>query len=306
MLEGAPSGNIDCWMEAGLRGGDWREPLDLSARLLGAEALVMICQDRGAQTMTASVGSDASIDFVLRCRELAGDCEPQPRYAPHLDCITWASADTGPADRRTTVTVFALYRRPPEMGLLQSLATTAACSVGVKARLDAMQAASALKSAAFDQLPFGVVVVDTHSRPLEMNETCRNLIARGDGLSIAQGRLLCSDRAAQASLARAVSEAIKGDARPAIVRVARSGGADPYVVRAIRADRNGEAGSHCLLMIIDPDGGPPLAGDLWRAMFDLTDGELITAKSIVAGRKTGGVASNSRAREETLRAARPD
>lgn len=302
MLEGAQPEELDCWMEAGLRGGDWRAPLDLSARMLGVEALVMICEDRASQTMTASVGSDASIDFVLRCRELAGQREPQARYAPRLGCITWVSANTGPAERRITVTIFALCQRQPETALLQSVARMAACSVGVKARLDALQAASALKMAAFDQLPFGVAIVDGHGRAVEMNETCRSMIARGDGLTFTEGRLVCRDRAGHAALARAVSAALKGDAGPAIVRVVRSGDADPYVVRAIRSGRNG--GAKCLLMIVDPDGGPPLGSDLWRAMFDLTDGELILAKSIVAGRSD--IACQHRAPMEPPRAAQAD
>jgi hypothetical protein len=133
-------------------------------------------------------------------------------------------------------------------------------------------------------LPFGVAIVDAQIRAAEMNETCRGLIARADGLSFVQGRLLCRDRADQTALTRAVSGALRGEASPPIVRIVRSGGAEPYVVRAVSAERGEKASPQCLLMIVDPDGGPPLASDLWRAMFDLTDCELIIAEGIVAGR----------------------
>ncbi|MGD9979737.1 MAG: helix-turn-helix transcriptional regulator [Hyphomonadaceae bacterium] len=303
MFASASAQNLDCWMDAGLRGGDWRAPLDLSARMLGAQAMVMLCEDQAAGTSTASVCSGASIDFVLRCRELAAEraSEPQRRFEAGLGYIGWASSDTGPVDRRLSVTVVGQFHGSPDELALQSVAAMAACSVGVKARLDAVQAASALKTAAFDQLPFGVAIVDEQIRTVEMNETCRSMIARGDGLSFAQGKLLCRDRADQAALARSVSAALRGETGPPIVRIVRAGGAEPYVARAICAGQGEEASLQCLLMIVDPDGGPPLASDLWRAMFDLTDCELIIAQGIVEGRKITDIACQRGVSVETVR-----
>jgi DNA-binding NarL/FixJ family response regulator len=298
------SQGLDCWMEAGLCGGDWRDPLDQTARMLGAEAMVMICQDHTSGATTASVGSDACIDFVLHCRELAAEPAPAPqqRFAAELGYVAWASSETAAAERRLGVTVMGQFRTRPDTLAMQSVASMAACSLGVKARLDSVQAASALKTAAFDQLPFGIAIVDDQIRAVEMNETCRGMIARADGLNFVQGRLLCRDRADQSALARAVSAALRGEASPPIVRIVRAGGAEPYVVRAICAAAHGEKASpQCLLMIVDPDGGPPLASDLWRAMFDLTDCELIIAEGIVAGRRITDIASARGVSIETVR-----
>ncbi|MGD9966268.1 MAG: helix-turn-helix transcriptional regulator [Hyphomonadaceae bacterium] len=303
MLANTSVQDLDCWVEAGLRGGDWRAPLDLTARMLAARGLVMLCQDQAAGTATASVSSDASIDFVLQCRELASEQAggSQERFAAGLGYLAWASAQTGLDERRFMVTILGQFCAAPDHAALQSVASMAACSVGVKARLDAVQAASALKTAAFDQLPFGVAIVDQEIRAVEMNEACRGMIARSDGLSFVQGKLLCRDRADQTALSRSVAAALKGEAGPPIVRIVRSGGAEPYVVRAVSAGAERRPSAQCLLMIVDPDGGPPLAGDLWRAMFDLTDCELIIAQGIVEGRRITDIAGQRGVSVETVR-----
>lgn len=303
MGESTASQSLDCWMEAGLRGGDWRTPLDVTARMLDAQAAALLCYDQASGTTTASVGSDACVEFVLRCCELAAEraCVPQQRFAADLGYLAWASADTGPPERRLTVSVMAQFASRPDASALQSAASMAACSMGVKVRLEAVQAASALKTAAFDQLPFGVAIVDEQLRAVEMNETCRGMIARADGLRIVQGRLSCCDRNDHAALARAVSAAIRGESSPPIVRIVRSHGAEPYVVRAVCAGKGDDVNPQCLLMIVDPDGGPPLASDLWRAMFDLTDCELIIAQGIVAGRRITDIACQRGVSVETVR-----
>jgi hypothetical protein len=272
------------WMEAGFCGGDWRTALDLSAHELEAEGMVLICQDRVANTTTASVGSKPSIDFVLRCRELARrGCEgPQQCYALHLGFVSWACADVGPPNGQLRVTVFALHRERGDPSILQSVASIAACCVGAKARFEAMRTTAALKAASFDRLPFGVAIVDEHGRVAEMNAACRDMIARADGISLVGERLQCRDRGDQAALSRAVSAALHDSSLTPIIRIARASGGRAYVLRAICA--TGSPGQ-CLLMIADPDGaGAPFASDVWRAALDLTDGELMVAEGIVANK----------------------
>jgi hypothetical protein len=275
---------LDLWIQAGLGGGDWRIPLDRTTRLLGAQAMVLVRQD--SNTTTLSVGSDASIDLVLRCRELARrrSHQPQQCYALHLGAISWASCETGPEESRLTVTIFALHAQSWDPAALASIAMIAACGLGVKARLGAIQTAVTLKAAAFDQLPLGVAIVDEGVNLVEMNETCRAILARADGLCLTRGRLSCRRRGDQATLSRAVSAAFAGEGRCPIVQIDRSGAAEPYVMRAISLPVRQETDQQCLLMIADPESGAPMANNLWRALFDLSESELVVAEGIVAGR----------------------
>ena len=283
---------LDWWIQAGLGGGDWRVPLDRTTRLLGAQAMVLVRQD--SDTTTLSVGSDASIDLVLRCRELARRRwrQAQQCYALHLGAISWASCETGPEESRLIVTVFALHAQR-DHAALQSIAVIAACGLGVKARLGAIQATVTLKAAAFDQLPLGVAIVDAGVNLVEMNETCRAILARADGLCLTRARLgarlgarlSCRRRGDQAALSRAVWAALAGEGRCPIVQIDRPGAAEPYVVRAISLPVREQTDQQCLLMIADPESGAPMANKLWRALFDLSESELLVAEGIVAGRR---------------------
>jgi hypothetical protein len=272
-------------MEASLCDGDWRDALDLTAHELGAEGMVLICHDLAANTTTASVGSHPSIDFVLRCRELARRRldGPQQCYALHLGFVSWACAESAPAGRQLTATMFALHRHRTDPAVLEAAAELAACCIGAKARLTAMRSAAALKSAAFDRLPFGAAIVDDQLRVTELNEACRSMFARGDGLRVADGRLHCQERGDQAALARAVSAALQHGLASPLVRVARPSGGAHYLARAIRAGGDGAAASRCMLLIVDPDDDATPANEIGRAAIDLTDGELIMAERIAAG-----------------------
>jgi DNA-binding NarL/FixJ family response regulator len=303
MANGTPLQCLDWWLEASLCGGDWRDPLDRTAAALGAEAMVLICRDLIAKSTIVSMSSDAPVEFVLHCRSLAGERFARPRqmHARGLGNIAAASAMAGSPSRRQCVTVLALHYLKSDPAPLQAVAAIAASSATARQRVEAMQTESALKSAALDQSAFGVVIVDERLRAVDMNQSCRAMIARSDGLGLVQDRLLCRDRGDQATLATAVAAVLNGELEAPVVRIRRASGAEPYVARAICAKAPPHAERKCLLTIADPDGAPPLAGELWRAMFDLTDCELAIAEGMVAGRKIVDIAGQRGVSVETVR-----
>jgi DNA-binding NarL/FixJ family response regulator len=179
------------------------------------------------------------------------------------------------------------------------MAAVAQSAVAARGRVEVLRAASALKAAALDQLPCGVAIIDAQMRVEEMNEACRAILRRADGLSLHQDRLSCRGARDQAALARVVNETLMGVTAGAVVRIARAGGEKPYVIRAITS-RAGDKSS-CVLMIVDPDEGPSAASEIWRVMFDLTDCELIIAEGLVCGRKINDIATQRGVSVETIR-----
>ena len=55
------------------------------------------------------------------------------------------------------------------------------------------------------------------------------------------------------------------------------------------------------LMVADPDEAPSPGSEIWRAMFDLTECELIIAEGLVSGRRINDIATERGVSIETVR-----
>ena len=73
------------------------------------------------------------------------------------------------------------------------------------------------------------------------------------------------------------------------------------MVRLVASRGGAPALEHCLLMIADPDEAPSPGADIWRAMFDLTECELIIAEGLVSGRRINDIATERGVSIETVR-----
>ncbi|MBX3430046.1 MAG: hypothetical protein KF779_10755 [Hyphomonadaceae bacterium] len=184
---------------------------------------------------------------------------------------------------------------------MRETALVAAIAVATRLRLRHERATSELKTAAFDQLPFGTVIVDRQVRIAEQNEAFSALLARADGLTASQDKLICYEPSDQAALLRAVSSVLDGELNAALVKVQRESGAQPYVIRLVGPRGEGRASEHCLLMVADPDEAPSPGSEIWRAMFDLTECELIIAEGLVSGRRINDIATERGVSIETVR-----
>lgn len=288
----------ESWMKTAVSGGDWPVPLCTSVQVLGARAAVAVWYDYASGGTMLSASTDADPNFVALCAET----KPSERTGGvrhGTEQVSWVQVrPDGDADGE--LSFFVLAKSTSEEGLLREIALVAAQAISTRNKLKAVRATSALKTAAFDQLPFGVVIVDKNVRIAERNEACGALLARSDGLTTCQERLLCREQGDQAALMLAVERALSGELSAAVLKVHRSGGAQPYVVRVVAA--GGEAArEHCLLMIVDPDDEPAAGSEIWRAMFDLTECELIIAEGLVSGRRITEIANQRGVSIETVR-----
>ena len=301
---------IDRWMEAALHDGDWVGPVEASVSYLGAKAVALSWRD-ACDIHHLQVSQGAPGAFAAQCRALAHSEAANGRHRegivherrfPELGDIAWITRGSDPFERVVSVSLFCLLDDALDAPALRNVASAARSSIIMRERLSATRASSGLKTAGFDQMPFGVAVVDECLRVAEINEAMRAILARADGLCAPQGRLICRETADQAALSRLALTAIRGGLSAPVVRVARGSSVPPYVVRAIsRRDFAETKATHCLLMIVDPDAQPPRATDIWRTLFDLTECELAVAQAIVCGLRISSVAEQRGVSVETVR-----
>jgi len=291
---------IDAWMHAATRGEDWGVPLRESARALNARSILLVSADLGPGMTTYTVERQLNPAFVRICKAASPQASSDvlSRAEPDVGQVTWTQVQGAtPGD----LTFFALSDAPLDRTLFRATALVAANAVATRAKLQAVRATSALKTAAFDQLSFGMVIVDRHVRIVESNEAFGTLLTRADGLSVSQDKLICREPSDQAALASAVGRALAGELSAAILKIHRAQGAQPYVLRIVAPRGEASARDHCLLMIVDPDEAPSTGSDIWRAMFDLTECELIIAEGLVSGRRINDIASERGVSIETVR-----
>ncbi|MBL8547896.1 MAG: helix-turn-helix transcriptional regulator [Hyphomonadaceae bacterium] len=289
---------FESWMEAALGGGDWFAPLRKSADLLDARNVIVLWNDFAGGGLTLLAAPDAPSDFIRICMTVPPG-ERSGSVQVESIARAWWQRVRADGEIEGELTLFALADVAGDQSLLGEIAAVAMRAVTARIKLNAVRATSALKTAAFDQLPFGMVIIDKHIRIAEKNEACRALFARSDGLGACQEKLSCHEPADQSALMSAIERALSGDLNAAVLKVHRAGGAQPYVVRVV-APRAGPR-DHCLLMIVDPDDEPAAGSEIWRAMFDLTDCELIIAEGLVSGRRITEIANQRGVSIETVR-----
>lgn len=289
---------LDGWMQA-VHDGDWLRPLRESVRTLDAGSALITWTSAGASTPTR-LGLHGTTEFAQFCGELSSqECtEVFSCSETHMGQLSWTHVWLD-GETPGELGFFTLSKAPVDPVLMRETALVASIAVATRARLGQVRATSELKTAAFDQLPFGTVIVDRHVRIAERNEAFGALLTRADGLSAHQDKLMCRDPSDQAALVTAVARALDGELNVALLKVQRAKGAQPYVVRLV-APRGG-ALEHCLLMIADPDEEPSPGSEIWRAMFDLTECELIIAEGLVSGRRINDIATERGVSIETVR-----
>ncbi|MCX7358042.1 MAG: helix-turn-helix transcriptional regulator [Alphaproteobacteria bacterium] len=290
----------EVWLQAAIASGSWRSALDATACSLNAGAVLLAWSRQGGGIdVEASVGSPP--EFVRLCRDLARNASDGvlERQDTALGWLTWSVVQRLEQGQR--IALFVLSDDRISHQALQTMATSAANAVITRADLDAMRMTSSLMTQACDQLSIGLVIVDASMKIVAHNESWRNLLTRRDGLSAVSGKLVCRDRGDQNTLAAAVATVLEGQSADATVRARRARGAEPYVLRVSTANGQGDAPSHCLLLVVDPDQAPAPNGDIWRAMFELTECELIIAEALLSGGRISEVATRRGVSRETVR-----
>lgn len=299
---------LNCWMDAAFQAADWIDALAASAAQLRAKAMCLVWPDSGARRAAAfNAGLREPRPFFDFCRELASDKETEAAGARAFDSgfVIWTLSQRDGRVEGECAALFAFFETSaPDRQAFDRIAAVAQSAVAARARVEGMRRASALQAEALDQLACGIAILDETLVVVEMNEACRAILKRADGLRLGNGRLVCRNRADLAVLSRAVASVLAGEAleEGAIVRISRADQARPYVVRPIMSPCAGNAApNRCLLMIVDPDSTTFPGTEIWRAMFDLTDCELIIAEGLVSGRRITQIAHQRGVSVETVR-----
>jgi DNA-binding NarL/FixJ family response regulator len=294
------SQDLGCWIDAAFQASGWGEALDQTAEELGVRCLGLVWDDGASPTTSVSV--QAPVWFADACHQILRDRSAARAGERLLDggwTLTWRRPN---GEAPYYAVLFALAKRPLDRAIFEAVAAVVRSAVMARARVTEMESTSALKAAALDQSPWGAAIIDADLRIAEMNESCAAMLRRADGISLSGSRILCRRQEDQVALSRAVAATLRVPPSNigAIVRVARSTGAQPYVMRPL-GPRASVAAARCLLMIVDPDEEAHSAQEIWRAMFDLTECELLIAEGLVAGRKISDIALRRGVSVETVR-----
>jgi DNA-binding CsgD family transcriptional regulator len=278
-----------------------------SATLLGARAIGLTWQDRPDGRSRFSFDLKSPPAFIQKCHDLADSSAPRRDGIVHerkfvgLGEISWLHRCAAAPGGALPLSVFALQHAQGDPDSLRYIATAARNAIAARVRMDAISATSLLKSSGFAQVPFGVAVVDNRLHIAESNDAFGAILARNDGLSALGGQLTCRDNREQAALSRMVATATLGQtAFDSTLRVSRGRRLPSYMVRLI-CSGGGAASALGLLLIVDPDAPPPVAIDLWRAVFELTDCELAIAEGLVQGLRVSDIAQRRGVSVETVR-----
>ncbi len=282
---------LELWLDACAGEADWTGPLTWSQDATGARAIALVSRDfNGAPHLRgASIGAPA--DFLNLCRDLgSGPCAPgvQERYVAGTGRLAWAAVT--PA---MSAILFALYDNDADLDILRQVARVAGKCLATRSDGEARKTVSSLKSVALAQLPVGVAILDDSGACIEANVAADAVFSRADGLFLRGNRLACRDARDLKALNAALKD-VKNDAPDLFVPIARDGAATPYVLRVLR---QGASDTACIVMIVDPDVPPAVAPEVWRAMFNLTECELLVAQALVSG---GNVTDLARRRGVTV------
>ena len=151
-------------------------------------------------------------------------------------------------------------------------------------------------------LGHGAVMVDCDGGILARSAAASAVLERGDGLSIASGRIVAAGAAGNAALHDAIRSASAG-ALPRAVRIDRPGGGLPLAVVAMPG-----SGAHAalkpdtLLLLLDPDRVPAADRGELAMLLGLTPAEAGLAMLLGQGLSLGDAAATLGVRMTTVRA----
>ncbi|AWN36741.1 helix-turn-helix transcriptional regulator [Methylobacterium radiodurans] len=319
---------IDRFYEAALRPELWRETLEASARVFGAEGALMLPGPDAPLELACNPFLDAAIaDGLARGwlahnpRVLRGipamrdptrvlteqhiftprELDHMPFHAEYVNAHGlrhFAGLYLVPAGGRSLI--LSLERAPRsgafgqgEIDALERVVPHLQRAGRLALRIAEARAGSALE--AFDLLRCAGMLLDGAGAVLRMNARAAALMGRG--LNVLQGALIAQHGPSNAALGRLIGGAVRAEGRlgPVCrpVAVPRPGGAPPLVVHA--APLPGAAGdlfqqARAVLLIVDPAEAHPPGEALLREIYGLTTAEARLARMLADGRDLGDAA----------------
>lgn len=143
---------------------------------------------------------------------------------------------------------------------------------------------------ALNLLSSAMIVVAPDGRVLLTNRSAEALLARSDSLAVRDGRLIAPfDTAAVES---ALAAAVRPGAKPIVLKLRRSGAMTPMTALVTPLDEGNASKPtrNCVVFLRDPDVRMSVSEPLLREMYALTPAEARVVASLVSGRSLQEVA----------------
>lgn len=300
-----PAGALGCWIAAATGQMPLEAALNDSARVLGARSALLAVADTGGGEafLTASSGTPECLGRL--CREFAERPSPEGRGACAVDglsgLLAWAplQAEGGPPG--SVGWFFAMFDGAVDRDGVDAVASLARRAIDAREGVSRLRRMAALGRVTLDQAQCGAAIADGNRMISEANDAFKAILGRGDAVQLARGALTCRRRGDEAALATAVHKAIHTplvEAPP--FRLHRTQSSTPYVCRVV-SDPQAAAEGWCVITILSPDYEPHLNEEMWRAMFRLTDCELMVARGLVSGKRLHDIAEQRGVSVQTVR-----
>lgn len=183
-------------------------------------------------------------------------------------------------------------------------------AIRIHARLNKVASERDLYAGAVQQLSLGTILLDEQGRVLEANPLGQELLALGDGISIADGLLQLGSRQQTESLQQVVDQVLSNQrqAIPSVVEVIRvprpSGRSDlGLVVRAVPMSHfsEGRAVPSVAIFISDPEREGGADADTLQRLFGFTQAEARLALMLADGYSLDEAAAAMGVSRNTLR-----
>jgi DNA-binding CsgD family transcriptional regulator/PAS domain-containing protein len=168
-------------------------------------------------------------------------------------------------------------------------------------------AEEALQQQLLDELPLGAIIADKSRRVLFANAAAREILAAGDGLSLADGKLQAARAFELNALTAHLHSAARAVSTPGDVAllVARPSGKQPFalLVAPLRPVREEEdiATARMTVLLADLDGRSGVLAPRLMQLFGLSRAEARIAAGIAEGRRLQEIAQASDVRMPTVR-----
>ncbi|WP_425496065.1 helix-turn-helix transcriptional regulator [Paraburkholderia agricolaris] len=178
-------------------------------------------------------------------------------------------------------------------------------------RLDVVESERTLYANAIDRMQVGMLTLDAEGAIIKSNRVAENILAEGNGLRVAHGRVEATDARENRWLQRLVRHAVVGhfgSAAPIVeaLPIARARGKPRLgvLVRTIPLSEWSEDNKHrpaVALFLRDPDRNPEGEQETLRKLFDLTPAETSLAVMLTHGLTLEEAAEESSISKNTAR-----
>jgi DNA-binding CsgD family transcriptional regulator len=198
----------------------------------------------------------------------------------------------------------------PELRLYETILPHLQRAVEINMRLSNSEAQAKATSEALDRVPVGIILVDTHGRPVRVNRIAQAVLDERDGLSMSDGAL----SAARAEITAALRALLHCAAQTGTGRASDPGGVlalpRPSLKRPLSVlvtplrvspDAWGLRGAAAAVFVTDPESRVETAETALKQIYGLTTAEAHLAAVLLQGKSLKDAGHELRIGKETAR-----